>query len=135
MRLVDFLVVRTLLVCMVKNKTWQSNLILSVIIRKYWKHRKISSVFIRSKPLPMAIISTKKSSHMNGVFKIWGLEKKIIAKFGNSYFREPQNLGTRNSTDFKIWGQDLGRIFRPSSRLLFYSIILIALCLHNFFNN
>ena len=43
---------------------------------------------------------------MNGVFKIWGLEKKIIVKFGNSYFREPQNLGTRNSTDFKIWEQD-----------------------------
>ena len=91
----DLLVVRTLIVSMVKNKSWHTNLILAVIIRKYKKKRKISSEFIRLKPLPMAIFSTKKSSHMSGDFKIWEQEKKKILKFGNSYFRELQNLGTR----------------------------------------
>ena len=65
----DLLVVRTLLVSMGRNKTWHSNLILTVIIQKYQKQGEISSEFIRSKPLPMAILSTKKSSHMGAFFR------------------------------------------------------------------
>ena len=57
----DFLIVCNLLVCMVKNKSWQSDLILAVIIRKYQKQDEISSEFTRSKPLLIAIFSTKKA--------------------------------------------------------------------------
>ena len=66
-RLVDLLVVHTLIVSMVKNKSWHSNLILALIIRENQKQGEISTEFSRSKLLPMAIFSTKKSSQM-GVF-------------------------------------------------------------------
>ena len=63
------LVVRTSLVCMAKSKSWHTNLIVAVIIRKYQKLGEKSSEFIRSKPLPMAIFSTKKRSHMGAFFR------------------------------------------------------------------
>ena len=65
----DMLVARTLLVSMVKNKSWHSNLIVAVNIRKYKKQGEISSEYIRSKLHPMAIFSTKKSSHMGAFFR------------------------------------------------------------------
>ena len=65
----DFLVAHTLIVCIVKNKSWHTNLIFVVIIRKYQKKGEISLEVIRQKLLPMAIFSTKKSSHMESIFR------------------------------------------------------------------
>ena len=73
----DFLIVRNLLVSMEKNKSWHSNLILTVIIQKYQKQGEISSEFIRSNLLPMAIFNTKRKPHMAQNFIAFQLQRKI----------------------------------------------------------
>ena len=74
----DFLVAHTLLVSMVKNKSWQSNLILAVIIQKYQKQGEISSEIIRSKDTSYGHIQHEKKLPYGSFFSYWMWQQNVF---------------------------------------------------------
>ena len=64
-----FLVVRALLVSMAKNKSWHSNLVFAVIIRKYQKTRRNKFGIYATQTSYYGHVQHEKKLHMGAFFR------------------------------------------------------------------